>query len=73
MVNFKRTNETNTGGLRDICISDRRDTETSSPLDRAFTALHDRYHVDYWGPLAGYRPGIIQHGGKKVLIPRGPN
>jgi hypothetical protein len=70
--NFKQTNETNTGRvLREMEISDRRDTETSSPLDRAFTALHDRHHVDHWGPLAGYRPGIIQHGGKKVLITKG--
>jgi hypothetical protein len=70
--NFKHTNETNTGRfLREMGISDRRDTETSSPLDRAYTALHDRHHVDHWGPLAGYRPGIIQHGGKKVLITKG--
>jgi hypothetical protein len=70
--NFKHTNETNTGRfLREMGISDRRDTETSSPLDRTYTALHDRNHVDHWGPLAGYRPGIIQHGGKKVLITKG--
>ncbi|MGA8659626.1 MAG: hypothetical protein WB586_26180, partial [Chthoniobacterales bacterium] len=52
-------------------ISDRRDTPASSPLDRTYTALHDRHHVDHWGPLAGYQPGIIHHGGKKVLITKG--
>jgi hypothetical protein len=70
---YKFTNETNTARkLREWGISDRRDTETTSPLDRVLNLLHDRYHVDHYGPVAGYKPGLVKFGGKQTLITKGP-
>ena len=53
-------------------ISNKPDTATTSPLDRVFNIIHDRYHVDHYGALAGYRPGLIEPGGNKILITKGP-
>jgi hypothetical protein len=58
--------------LKELGISDRKDTELTSPLDRTFTALQKRHKVDYAGPLAGYRTGLIEYNGNKILITRGP-
>jgi hypothetical protein len=70
---YQFTNETNTGRvLREMEISSRPDSETTSPLDRVFNILHDKYHVDWWGSLAGRQPGLIESGVSKLLITRGP-
>jgi len=71
--NFKQINETQAGRfLREMGISDRRDTQTSSPIDRVFNALHDRHKVDWFGQLAGYSPGIEKYNGDTILIEKGP-
>jgi hypothetical protein len=70
---WNAVNETNAGRfLKELGISDRKDTELTSPLDRTFTALQKRHKVDYAGPLAGYRTGLIEYNGNKILITRGP-
>lgn len=70
---YQFTNETNTGRvLRAMGISDRLDTPTTTPLDRVFNSLHDRYHVDNYLALAGHFPGLLDLPGKKVLITKGP-
>jgi len=72
--NFRQVNETQAGRvLREMGISHRQDTQTTSPLDRTFNALHDRHKVDWWGSLAGYRPGVRRDGSKKYLITNGPD
>jgi chromosome segregation ATPase len=59
--NFKVYNDTAASReLRGMGISDRRDTHTTSPLDRALNRIRKRYQVDHYGPIAGYRPGIIK-------------
>jgi hypothetical protein len=66
--------EAASGFLKEWGISSRPDTQTTSPLDRAKNAIHNRHSVDWALALAGYQPGIIHlHGGKKVLITRGPS
>jgi hypothetical protein len=71
---WNAVNETNAGRfLKELGISDRKDTELTSPLDRTFTALQKRHKVDYAGPLAGHRTGLIEYNGNKILITRGPN
>lgn len=70
---YQVTNETNTGRvLREMRISNKPDTATTSPLDRVFNILHDRHHVDTYLALAGYPPGLLDLPGKKVLITKGP-
>ena len=70
---WNAVNETNAGRfLKELGVSDRKDTELTSPLDRTFTALQKRHRVDYAGPLAGYRTGLIEYNGNKILITRGP-
>jgi hypothetical protein len=65
--------EAASGFLKEWGISSRPDTQTTSPLDRAKNAIHNRHSVDWALALAGYQPGIKDlHGGKKVLITRGP-
>lgn len=59
--------------LRDLGISQERDTHTTSPLDRAILAIHDRHSVDMTIALAGYQPGVFTlPDGRKILITRGP-
>lgn len=59
--------------LRNLGITQEKDTHTTSPLDRAILAIHDRHSVDMCIALAGHQPGIIDvGGGRKVLITRGP-
>jgi hypothetical protein len=72
---FVENNETNTGRvLKQMGIRAERDTHTTSPLDRAFTALNkQRHRVDWWGALAGRKPAVINHGGKKIIITKGPD
>ena len=70
---YQFTNETNTGRvLREMGISNKPDTATTSPLDRVFNILHDRYHVDHYLALAGHPPGLLDIPGKRVLITKGP-
>jgi hypothetical protein len=54
--------------LRNMGISNLRDTPTTSPLDRTFLALQKRHKVDYAGPLAGYKAGVTEQNGLKVLV-----
>ncbi len=71
--NFKQMNETQAGRfLREMGISHRHDTQTTSPLDRVFNALHDRHKVDWFGQLAGFKPGIEYVNGETILIEKGP-
>jgi hypothetical protein len=70
---FKQINETQAGRfLREMGISHRHDTQTTSPLDRVFNALLDRHKVDWFGQLAGYKPGIEKYNGDTILIEKGP-
>ncbi len=54
--------------LRAMGISKTRDTPTTSPLDRTFLALQMRHKVDFAGPLAGYKSGVTEQNGLKVLV-----
>src|SRR5258708_15225610 len=49
-------------------ISKTRDTPTASPLDRTVLAPQMRHKVDFAGPLAGYKSGVTEQNGLKVLV-----
>ena len=59
--------------LRGLGVSQERDTHTTSPLDRAILAMHDRHSVDKAIALAGYQPGVVTlSDGRRILITKGP-
>jgi len=45
---------------------------SQSPLDEVLTKIERQQNVDYAGPVAGHRKGIIEMEGKMVLITEGP-
>jgi hypothetical protein len=66
------SSEAASGFLKEWGISSRPDTQTTSPLDRAKNAIHNRHSVDWAGALAGYKPGLVPHREGKILITKGP-
>jgi hypothetical protein len=53
-------------------IGFQRDTDLTSPIDRALLAIQKRFKVDYAGKLAGYKAGVTYQNGDRILIISGP-
>src|SRR5208282_3476396 len=46
----------------------RAERELVSPLDRCTNNLQRRFNVAYAGPLAGYRKGLVEIAGQRILV-----
>jgi hypothetical protein len=57
--------------LREMGIGFQRDTDLTSPIDRALLAIQKRFKVDYAGKLAGYKAGVTYQNGDRILITSG--
>jgi hypothetical protein len=54
-------------------VSRQRDDAGSSPMERTLLEIQRKLHIGYAGKLAGYKAGLIEQNGEKILVTDSPN
>ncbi len=54
-------------------VSRQRDETGSSAMERTLLEIQRNFHIGYAGKLAGYKAGLIEQNGEKILVTASPN